>query len=65
MILRPLDVLEERVAEARAVLGAFDQAGDVGDDDPAIAGEFDDAELRVERGERIVGDLRAGRRRWR
>ena len=62
---RPLDVLEKRVAEARAVLRAFDQAGDIGDDDAAIADELGDAELRLERGERIIGDLRAGPRRSR
>ncbi len=55
-----LDVAEESVAEARAVLGAFDEAGDVGDDDSAVAFEFDDAKLRFERGEGIVGDLGPG-----
>src|SRR6476659_5698961 len=55
-----LDVSEETVAEAGAFVGALDQAWDVGQHEfPAIA--LDHTELRIERGERIVGDLRLGR----
>ncbi len=52
-----LDVAEEAVAEAGALVGALDQPGDVGDDQfaPVDAG---DAEVRRQRRERIVGDLR-------
>ena len=45
------------MTEARAVLGAFDQARNVGEDDAAVADQFRNAELRIERGERIIGDL--------
>ena len=38
---------------------AFDQPGNVGDHEAAIRADADDAELRVQRGERIVGDLRS------
>ena len=59
---RPLDVAEELVAEAATLAGALDQAGDVGDDELRAVTEADDAEVRLERGERVVGDLRLGRR---
>ena len=55
-----LDVAEEAVAEAGAFVRAFDQAGDVGQHELAAVA-LDHAELRVERGERIVGDLRLRR----
>ena len=55
-----LDVAEEAVAEARAFVRAFDQAGNVGQHELAAVA-LDHAELRVERGEGIVGDLRLGR----
>ena len=65
---RPLDVAQERVPEAGAGAGALDQAGHVGDGrapevgvDPALAREVHHAQVRLERGERVVGDL--GRRR--
>ena len=58
----PLDVAEELVAEAAALAGALDQAGDVGDDELGGVVEADDAEVRLERRERVVGDLRLGRR---
>ena len=65
---RPLDVAQERVAEAGARAGAFDQAGDVGDRRPAVVlvAEVQHAEVRLQGGERVVGDLgdepRSGRR---
>ena len=60
---RPLDVAQERVAESGAAAGALDQAGDVGDRRPplVLVAEVHDAEVRLERRERVVGDL--GRRR--
>ena len=56
-----LDVGEELVAEAGALRGPLDQAGDVGEDGLAIL-VLDRAEHRVDRRERIVGDLRRGAR---
>ena len=56
--LRALDVAQELVAEPVALVRAFDQPGHVGDDEAAIAAERDDAEVRRQRGERVVGDLR-------
>ena len=54
---RALDVREEVVAEAGAVAGALDQPRDVGDDELAIVG-LERAEHRLERRERVGGDLR-------
>ena len=54
---RALDVREEVVAEARALARALDQARDVGDHELALVA-FERAEHRLERRERIVGDLR-------
>ena len=51
------DVAEEAVAEAGAFVRALDQAGDVGEDEFLRRGQADDTELRVERGEGVVGDL--------
>ena len=50
------------MAEAPALAGALDQAGDVGDDELGGVVEAHDAEVRLERRERVVGDLRLGRR---
>ena len=54
-----LDMAEEAVAEAGAFMRALDQAGDVGEHEFLRVGQADDAELRMQRGERVVGDLRA------
>ena len=51
-----LDVAEELESEPLALARAFDQPGDVGDGVADVAG-LDDAEVRVERRERVVGDL--------
>ncbi len=59
---RALQVAQEPVAEARAVGGALDQAGNVGDDEAAVRVGAHDAEVGRERRERIVGDLRPRRR---
>ena len=43
-------------------VGAFDESGYIGHDECFIAIDRDDTELRFERSERIIRDLRAGRR---
>src|SRR3546814_6758440 len=53
-----LDMTEELQAETASFAGAFDEPWDVGDREPDVAG-LDDAEVGVEGGERVVGDLRA------
>ena len=55
---RALDVAQEAVAEPDAVARALDQAGDVRHHEAALV-EGDHAEVREERGERVVGDARA------
>ena len=57
----PLDVAQELVAEALALAGALDEAGDVGDDELVAVVEAHHAEVGLERGERVVGDLGLGR----
>ena len=52
-------VAEEFVAEADAFMRALDQAGQIGQHEFAVV-DADDAELRVQRRERIIGDLRPG-----
>ena len=47
---------------ARALAGALDQAGDVGDHELGVVVDAHDAEVRLERRERVVGDLRLGGR---
>ena len=54
-----LDMAEEAVAEADALVRAFDQARNVRQHEFAAVG-VDHAELRMQRGEGIVGDLRLG-----
>ncbi len=56
------DVAQELVPESPALAGALDQAGDVGDDELGGVVDAHDTEVRFERRERVVGDLRAGRR---
>ena len=51
-----LDMTEKAVAEADAFVGAFDQPGNVGHDERLIKCH-DRPQVRVLRGERIVGDL--------
>ena len=52
-----LDMAEKPVAEAGAFMRALDQAGNVGEHEFAAL-RVHDAELRMQRGEGIVGDLR-------
>ena len=56
-----LDVAQEVVAQAAALAGALDQAGDVGDGEGRLAGR-DHAEVGHQGGERVVGDLGPGPR---
>ncbi len=58
--LGPLDVAEEARADAGAFARAFDEPGDVGQHEVDFAGAHD-AEVGVQRRERIGGDLRLGR----
>ena len=55
-----LDMAEKAVAQPGAFVRALDQAGDVGEHEFASV-DRDDAELRMQRRERIVRDLRLGR----
>ena len=52
-----LDMAEELEAEALALARALDESGHVGDRVADVAG-LDDPEVRVQRRERVVGDLR-------
>jgi hypothetical protein len=56
-----LDVLEEAETESLARVGALDDAGDVRHDERPSLGEAHHAEVGLERGERVVRDLGAGR----
>ena len=50
------------MTEALALAGALDEAGDVGDHVLVAVGGAHDAEMGLERGERVVGDLGLGGR---
>ena len=54
------DMAEKTVAEPDTLMCALDQAGNVGQHELAAVA-VDDAELRMQRREGIVGDLRLGR----
>ena len=54
-----LDMAEEAVAEAVALVRAFDQAGNVGEHEIAVV-DLHHAEAGMQRRERIIGDLRLG-----
>ena len=49
---------EESVSQPVAVARPFDQAGQVGDDELVVVVDLDHAEIGLEGGERVVGDLR-------
>ena len=53
---------QEQAAQAGAVGGALDQAGDVGDHEAAVHFHADHAQVRVQGGERVVGHFRRRRR---
>ena len=60
---RALDVPQELDAKAVPLVRAFDQAGNIGDDEGrVIIVRAHDAQVRLERGERIIGDLGLGGR---
>src|SRR6266404_5047578 len=59
-----LDVSQKLSAEAGALVRAFDQAGNVGNHEAHFMGcvaNRDDSEIRLERGKRIIRNLRARR----
>src|SRR5687768_12515149 len=49
---------EELNAESRAFVRSFDEPRDIGDHKAAVLARFDDSEVRFQRGERVIGDLR-------
>ena len=58
-----LDVAQEAVTEAGALVRALDEAGNVGNDKGLLIGSFadgDDAEIGLEGGEGVVGDFGFG-----
>ena len=59
---RPLDMAQEGVAESGAAARALDEPGHVGDrrSPLVVLAEVHDAEVRLERRERVVGDLGRG-----
>src|SRR3954470_12396977 len=59
--MRTFDMAQELVAETATFAGPLDQPGDVGDHELDVV-EADDAEVGFEGRERVVGDLRLGRR---
>src|SRR5690242_2648006 len=59
--LRPLDVPEKSIAEARPGVRALDQTRYVGNHKRAKVSEIDHAEVRFQRGERVIGNLRTSR----
>ena len=48
---------EELESQTLPFVRSFDDAGNVGDDEGPMVGKLDDAEVGLERGERVVGDL--------
>lgn len=52
-----LDVAQKFVAEADVRVRAFDESGHVANGEPVPVGVFHDADLRMQRGERIRGDF--------
>jgi hypothetical protein len=55
-----LDVPQKLNSEAVAFVRAFDDAGNIGHNERAVIAELNDAEVRFERGERVIGDLGSG-----
>ena len=58
----PLHVAEEPVPEPSPVAGPLDETGDVGDDELGVVAQPHHAQVGLEGGEGVVGDLRLGRR---
>src|SRR5215204_2590264 len=57
---RALEMAEKTMPEPDPLVRPFDQSRYVRRDERSIAGETDDAEVRRERGEGVIGDLRLG-----
>ena len=57
-----LQMLEKLNAETGAIGCPFDQAGNIRDDETLLRADIDDAEVWVERSERIIGHLGSRRR---
>ena len=57
---RALQMAQKLVAQTGAFGRAFDQTGHVGDDKTLLGGHAHHAQIRVQGGERVVGDLGAG-----
>ena len=55
-----LDVPQKLDAQTATLRRALDEPGDVSDDELGLRIDAHDAEVRLERGERVVGDLRLG-----
>src|SRR5512135_3819238 len=58
--LRPLNVLEKLVAQTVSLVRPLDQTGNVGNDEAAEILQGDDPQVRFQRREGIVRDLRPG-----
>src|SRR5579875_2095407 len=58
----PLDVSQETIAQPGPFVSAFDQPRDIDHDERGLIVDPNDAQVGLEGRERIVGDLRAGRR---
>jgi hypothetical protein len=58
---RALHVAQEQRAQACALRRSFNDSGDVGDHEAAECFDADHAQVRVQRGERVVRHLRRGR----
>ena len=56
--LRPFDMPQELVSQSDASVSTLDQAGNVRQHKLSVVADADDAEIRVLRRERVIGDLR-------
>ena len=54
---RAFQMAQKPVAEPLPAVRAFDEPGHVGDGEAAVAAQLHDAQIRRQRGERIIGDL--------
>src|SRR5581483_3126293 len=54
---RPFDMPQKAFAQSMPLMSAFEQSGNVRDHKRTKITEIDDAEMRLERGKRIVGNL--------
>jgi hypothetical protein len=56
--LRALDMPQKAIAESGAGVRAFNQAGDIGDDESTKIARVDNTQMRLQRSKRIIRDLR-------